>query len=379
MITEGQREKIEEFVEAHKEETVELLKELARIPAPTFQEEKKAAFVLDWLKRTGASEAYIDEAGNVVYEYGDAKETVVFMAHLDVVFADLEPFTIREEGSRLYAPGIGDDNANLANLLMGVKYVLENRPKLPVKLLFVANVCEEGLGNLKGSKYIYEKYGEDIKEFIGFDAEDTNEIVNLAVGSQRYKVTVKTEGGHSYNAFGNDNAIYELSCIIQKLYEIQVPTEAKTTYNVGVIEGGTTINSIAGEASMLYEFRSENVVCLAEMEKKFNGIIEEFQKNGLDVQVEVLGIRPCGKGVDEDAQHNLTKRHEEIIRMFAEREPNVQDGSTDANTFLSHGIPSVVIGTMTGEKAHTREEWMDKESMVPGQKIGLASIAQYFE
>lgn len=379
MITGEQRAEIEKFVEENKQETIELLKKLAQIPAPTFQEEKKAEFVLEWLKEAGASEAYIDEVGNVVYEYGNAKETIVFMAHMDVVFADLEPFTIHEEGNRMYAPGIGDDNANLANLLMGAKYVLKHWPQLPVKLLFVANVCEEGLGNLKGSKYIYEKYGENIREFVGFDAEDVNEIVNHAVGSQRYRITVKTEGGHSYREFGNSNAIYEMSRIIQKLYEIEAPVKAKTTYNVGVIEGGTTINSIAGEASMLYEFRSENVDCLAEMEEQFHKIIEEFQKSGLDVQIEVLGIRPCGKGVDETAQKNLTKRQEELIRMFTEKEPDVQDGSTDANTFLAHGIPSVVIGTMTGEKAHTREEWIDRESMVPGQKIGIASIVQYFE
>lgn len=185
MINETQRLQIEQFAADHKEETLHLLKMLTAIPAPTFHEEKKSAFVLNWLKETGAENAFIDEAGNVVYEYESSTPAgvVVFMAHPDVVFPDMEPFTITEQDGRLYAPGICDDNADLANLLMGIKFLLEYHPKFPVKLVFVANICEEGLGNLKGSKYIYEKYGTAIRKFIGFDA-NLNHIINLAVGSQ---------------------------------------------------------------------------------------------------------------------------------------------------------------------------------------------------
>lgn len=392
IIDEMQRQQIEEFVDAHREETVELVKRLTAIPAPSYHEEKKAAFVLEWLKNIGAEEAFIDEAGNVVYEYPAASQkrsetgegvsrlaeetgspAALFMAHMDVVFPDLEPVTITEKDGKLYAPGICDDNADLANLLMGVKYVLQYRPQLPVRVLFVANVCEEGLGNLKGSRYIYEKYGADICEFIGFDA-NLNHIVNLAVGSRRYRVTVHTAGGHSYTAFGNDNAIYKLSCIIQELYQVKLPTKVKTTYNVGEITGGTSVNTIAESASMLYEFRSEDVDCLAEMERYFLDVIEKFRKEGLDVEVETLGVRPCGKGVEEEKQAELTARHEAIIRMFTDEEAEIRTGSTDANIFLSHGILSNVIGTKNGGRTHTREEWLEKESLIPGQKIGLASI-----
>ena len=378
MLNEEEKQRVKVFVEKNKEKTLELVKKLAAIPAPSHHEERKADFVKKWMEDQGAEGVFIDEACNVIFPYGcdGEKEIVVFMAHTDVVFPDLEPFMVMEDEEKLYAPGIKDDNADLANLLMCVKYLLEYRPVMSAGILFVANSCEEGLGNLKGSKQIYEDYKERIKECISFDG-NLDAVVNRAVGSQRYRVSVKTEGGHSYGAFGNDNAIYELARIIQSLYAIQVPTKAKTTYNVGKIEGGTSINTIAQSASMLYEFRSEDRVCLKTMEDAFEKVIDEYRANGLDVTVEVMGIRPCGKDVDEKALDELTQRHVKIIRQFTEREVMVGAGSTDANTFLARGIPANVIGTAIGGKTHTREEWIRKDSLVTGQKIGLASVLWY--
>ena len=378
MLNEEEKQRVKVFVEKNKEKTLELVKKLAAIPAPSHHEERKADFVKKWMEDQGAEGVFIDEACNVIFPYGcdGEKEIVVFMAHTDVVFPDLQPFTVMEDEEKLYAPGIKDDNADLANLLMCVKYLLEYRPVMSAGILFVANSCEEGLGNLKGSKQIYEDYKERIKECISFDG-NLDAVVNRAVGSQRYRVSVKTEGGHSYGAFGNDNAIYELARIIQSLYAIQVPTTAKTTYNVGKIEGGTSINTIAQSASMLYEFRSEDRVCLKTMEDAFEKVIDEYRANGLDVTVEVMGIRPCGKDVDEKALDELTQRHVKIIRQFTEREVMVGAGSTDANTFLARGIPANVIGTAIGGKTHTREEWIRKDSLVTGQKIGLASVLWY--
>lgn len=369
---------VEKFVEEHKEETVELVKQLTAIPAPSHHEDKKAEFVLRWLKQQGAESAFIDEVKNVQFAYGctEDKDIVVYMAHLDVVFPDMEPFTVIEKDGKLFAPGIKDDNADLANMLMCIKYLLTYKPALSVGLLFVANSCEEGLGNLKGSKKIYDMYKGRIREMISFDG-NLDRIVNKAVGSLRYRVTVKTEGGHSYNAFGNKNAIYELSRIICDLYQVKIPTKAKTTYNVGNIEGGTSVNTIAESASMLYEFRSEDKYCLRIMEVAFENIIEKYLKEDLDITVEVLGARPCGSGVDEEELNTLTQKHVEIIQRFTDREVRVNSGSTDANTFLSHGIPSVVIGTVIGGGTHTRAEWIEKDTLVPGQKIGLASVLSY--
>lgn len=378
MLNNAERQRIEEFVDRNREETLTLLKNLASIPAPSHYEEKKAAFVEKWLKEQGAEGVYIDEACNVLFPYGcsEEREIVVFMAHMDVVFPDTEPFTVTEEGDKLFAPGIKDDNADLTNLLMCIKYLLEYRPVMSVGLLFAANSCEEGLGNLKGSRQIYKDYGGRVRECISFDG-NLDRIVNRAVGSKRYRISVKTEGGHSYNAFGNDNAIYELARLLRSLYEIQVPQKAKTTYNVGKIEGGTSINSIAESASMLYEYRSEDKECLEEMETAFERVISGYREDGLDVEVEVLGVRPCGNHVDQNALGRLTNRHMEIIRQFTDQEVIAGPGSTDANTFLAHGIPSNVIGTAIGGCTHTREEWILTESLRTGQKIGLASVLWY--
>lgn len=375
---ENEIQRIEEFVEKHREETLELVKKLASIPAPSHQEAKKAQFVRRWLEEQGAEGVFVDEVCNVQFAYGcqGKEELVVFMAHMDVVFPDLESFQVTETEDKIYAPGVKDDNADLANLLMCIKYLLEFQPEMSVGLLFVANSCEEGLGNLKGSKYIYEMYGERIREMISFDG-NLDCIVNHAVGSRRYKISVKTEGGHSYNAFGNANAIYELSRIIQSLYEIQVPGDAKTTYNIGKIEGGTSVNTIAEFAWMLYEFRSEKAEFLDIMRERFESVIRQFQKEGIDITVEILGVRPCGKGVDGEKQREMTLRHKKIIEQFTDRQVQIQSGSTDANVFLSQGIPANVIGTVMGKYTHTRKEWIEKASLIPGQKIGLTSVMYY--
>ena len=294
----------EDYAKSHLPEVKALLKEWAAIPAPSHQEEQRARAVKAWLSAQGAEGVQIDEAGNVVYEMGceKAERIAVFMAHMDVVFPDTEAFTVREEEGRMYAPGIGDDTANLVLLMMSVKYLLERKAE-PAKgwgILFAANVCEEGLGNLKGSRAVCEKWKDKIAAFYSLDGY-LGWAVTQAVGSQRYRVTVRTEGGHSYSAFGNPNAIHILAGLIQSLYAVRLPDGAKTTYNVGTIQGGTTINSIAQEASMTYEFRSEDHKCLKYMEDFFFCTVKALGLAGWDVETEVLGIRPCNKGVDQEA------------------------------------------------------------------------------
>lgn len=348
------------YVKEHISENIRLLSELGRIPAPSHKEDKRAAFVKKWLEEAGAKGVYIDDAKNVIYPVGCEGNgpVVVIMAHMDIVFPDTEELPLRIENGKMYAPGIGDDTANLVQLLMSVKYVISHNLAPSVGVLFVANACEEGLGNLKGSRAVVEAYGNRIREFISFDGY-TGFVTNNAVGSHRYKVTVKTEGGHSYGNFGNANAIYYLSSMIQTLYGKRVPTTAKTTYNVGTITGGTTVNSIAQEASMLYEFRSESHECLKEMEQFFNSVIKAYRQMGIDVTVEVKGIRPCKKGVDEAALNRLTMENKSLVEVFTEEECQVGANSTDSNIPLSMGIPANTLGVIRGNQAHTREEWVD--------------------
>ena len=369
-----------DYIHSHVEENINLLSELGRIPAPSHQEDKRAAFVKSWLEAQGAKGVYIDEAKNVIYPVGcdDHEDIVVIMAHMDIVFPDLEPLCLEIRDGKMYAPGIGDDTANLVQLLMTVKYIIENKKKPETGILFVANACEEGLGNLKGSKAIIDTWGSRVKEFISFDGY-TGGVTNDAVGSHRYQVTVKTEGGHSFGNFGNSNAIVSLASIIGTLYEKKVPTAAKTTYNVGTISGGTTVNSIAQEASMLYEFRSESRDCLKEMEQFFDSVIEMYRHMGMDLDVKVLGIRPCAGDVNREKLEALTQRSCYITELITGQPCDVGANSTDSNIPLSMGIPANTLGTIRGGRAHTREEWVDLSSVEEGFKITMAVVLHYFK
>ncbi len=368
----------EKWCEEHAEEAIELLRELGRIPAPSHHEEKRAAYVKAWLEKQGAGNVYMDEALNVVYPIGvtESNPVVILMAHTDIVFPDTEELKMREEDGKLYAPGIGDDTANLVTLLMAAKYAAQHHITPDVGVVIVANSCEEGLGNLKGSKQILKAFDGRVLEMISLDG-GMHSVVNEAVGSHRMKVTIHAQGGHSYSRFGNTNAIAQMAQLINALYEKKVPTQAKTTYNVGVIEGGTTVNSICAECSMLYEYRSESRECLCEMEAFFNKTVDDHRRLGMDIEVEILGIRPCTGDVDREKLRELTGRMQEIMHEYTGNVIDTRSGSTDANSALALGIPSVTIGAMHGMGAHTRGEWVELSSVLPGQKIALAVLMQY--
>ena len=315
----------------------------------------------------------------MVYPVGvtENNPVVIVMAHTDVVFPDTEELKMREEDGKLYAPGIGDDTANLVTLLMAAKYLAQHKATPKVGVVIVANSCEEGLGNLKGSKQMLKAFEGRVIEMISVDG-GMSRVVNEAVGSHRMKVTIHAQGGHSYGRFGNTNAIAQMAQLINALYAKKVPTQAKTTYNVGVIAGGTTVNSICAECSMLYEYRSESRECLAEMEAFFNETIEAHRALGMEIDVEILGIRPCTGDVDREKLKDLTVRMQNIMHEYTGNVIAVSAGSTDANSALAIGIPSVTIGAMNGQGAHTRGEWVELSSLLPGQKISLAVLMQYF-
>lgn len=375
-----QQQTLETYIAAHFDQAIELLRTLGQIPAPSHREEKRARFCLDWFRQQGAEDVYVDEAQNVVCRIPgkEPEPVVVIMAHTDVVFPDETALPLREEDGRLFAPGIGDDTANLVNLMMAAKYVLEQGCQPEVTLLLVANACEEGLGNLKGSRQIWKDYGTRIREWISFDG-NLGDCVNCAVGSHRYRVTVKVQGGHSYGDFGRENAIALLAEIIHDLYQIQPPTETKTTYNVGTIEGGTTVNSIAQQASMLYEFRSASQACLKEMEAQFEAVIQKWRESGegRDISVEVLGIRPGNGPVDREKLEALTRASVAVIEACTQGPATVKAASTDANIPLSEGVPANTFGTVRGGLAHTREEWIEIASMREGMKVALFTLGRY--
>ena len=371
---------ISRWIEAHRQEHLNLLLTLAQIPAPSNREEKRAEFIKNWLDASGAKGAYIDEALNVILPVGVTADNplVVFAAHSDVVFPDTTPLPLRMEEGKIFCPGVGDDTASVAALLMAAKYITEKQllPK-GCGVLLVIDSGEEGLGNLKGTRKLFGDLGHRIREFISFDGVQCRSV-DRAVGSMRYRIAINTEGGHSYGAFGNRNAIAYLASLIDTLYTIKVPPLGKTTYNVGTISGGTSVNTIAQHAEMLYEFRSDEAEALTIMERHLNAALEFYRAKGVRVTSELVGHRPCSAAVDAQRMDALRLRAVEATARHYDRELRFTAGSTDCNIPLSLGIPAICVGCYDGAGAHTREEYVLQESLLPGLRFALDLILQSF-
>jgi len=369
-------QKIKEYVNAHIGELYVLLKDLCLIPAPSHHEEKRAEYCKKWFDENCGAGAYIDEALNVIFPYGvtsEKKALSVLAAHTDTVFPDLEPMPYEEKEGKIYCPGVGDDTASLAIMMLCAKYICEN--KLPTEngILFVANSCEEGLGNLKGTRRLFSDLDGRIARFVSFDGSSFDCLVDRSVGSHRYLVTARTEGGHSFGRFGNRNAIAVLAEMITEIYEIEVPKKegTKTTYNVGTVEGGTSVNTIAQEAKMLCEYRSDDMGSMAYMKKCYEQIFKKERKDAT-VEVEMVGDRPCMGDVDPDALSALRALCiDATVKTLGGEAPVSRSGSTDANIPHSLGIPAITMAVWLGGGAHTREEWISKDSLTPGFEIGL--------
>ena len=257
------------------------------------------------------------------------------------------------------------------------KFFIEEKILPENGIMFVCDACEEGLGNLKGSKHIMAKYGNRVQEFVSFDGTARG-MCTGAVGSKRYEVEILTEGGHSYGAFGNRNAIAYMASLINTLYNIKVPTRGKTTFNVGTISGGTSVNTIAQQASMLYEFRSNDQQDLAEMEHHFNSAIEYYRTKGITVNVNLVGDRPCASPIDPEKHQVLIDRALEAVKTHYNIDAKTGYGSTDCNTPLSMGIPSLSVGGYIGSHAHTREEYLLIDSLHPGLKVIFDLVLHHF-
>jgi len=364
---------IKEYVLKNKDEMLETLKELCHIPAPSHMEEKRAQYCKDWLTNAGAKGVYIDEALNVVFplncEGSDA--ITVFAAHTDTVFPDTEPMPYFDDGERIHCPGAADDTASVAVLLMMAKYFIENKLQPPKGIMFVCNSCEEGLGNLKGTRQLFRSYQGRIGRFISFDSS-IDVICDHCVGSHRYEVEAQTQGGHSFYDFGSKNAIAELAKIIDEIYKLDLPEKegTKTSYNVGTISGGTSVNTIAQSAKMLCEYRSDDRECLDIMQANFERIFRSSCSEQVQVNVKRVGDRPCGN-IDAEKTEALKGIAVPVIEELSGKRVSFESGSTDCNIPLSLGIPALCVGVNRYSGIHTREEWVVKDSLICGLEIAI--------
>lgn len=376
--------KISEYIDSHESDALDFLKNLAVIKAPSGNEDKRAQFCINYLKSHGAENICTDDAGNVIYKINvkENNKLEVFSAHLDIVFPEEVSLKLTEKNGRLYCPGIGDDTACVASLMLSACYLAENnadkewlrlRGDNAPGLLIVFNTCEEGLGNLKGIKEICSKYSDRMNCFCSFDL-GYDSFITSAIGSVRYKISVKTQGGHSFMNFGRTNAIERLSSIISRIYSMPLPKDGHNTFNVGVVSGGTSVNTIAQHAEMLFEIRSDKACYLNYMDEQLRNIIEKYKKGCDSVNLEIIGNRPCSENVNPDKMKQLIKRASKAVKQYYGKLPIQKPGSTDCNIPLSLGIPSVCIGCYLGQGAHTKEEYIHISSLKTGYKITASML-----
>ena len=244
-------------------------------------------------------------------------------------------------------------------------------------ILFVCNSCEEGLGNLLGIRRIHADFAGRIARQISVDA-CIGEVCDRCVGSHRYEVTVTTPGGHSFSSFGKKNAIAEASKIISRIYGLKVPEKegTKTTYNVGTFSGGTSVNSIAEEASFLCEYRSDDALCMETVKKAFEEIFEEARGDDVGVSVKQVGDRPCAGDADREEIARMADLYCRLSQEMTGAAAVRQSASTDCNIPLSLGIPAVCVGAMTSGGAHTTGEWLKKESLIDGTRLFIRFLSE---
>lgn len=377
-------------LDADYDRTVADIVTLTEIPAPPFKEEARAKAYLEMLKAHGLSNVEMDAEGNVMgVRPGTATKGkgpfVVIAAHLDTVFPEGTDVKVKREGTKLMAPGIGDDTRALATLLAYLRALDAAGLKAKSDILFVGNVGEEGPGDLRGTRFLFNKgpYKGRISAFFSMDGSDPSRIVDKGVGSKRYRVTFKGPGGHSYGAFGLVNPMAAMARAVTDLYAVQTPKEPKTTYSASVTGGGTSVNSIPNSVFMEFDMRSESAAELAKLDQTFVGILDKAvdgenaarstRDGKISYEAKVIGERPAGN----------TPQTSEIVKLTAGAiaalgfTPQHEDSSTDSNVPMSLGIPAVTIGAGgKAGRAHALDEWIDveKASSVKGMQVGLAAL-----
>ena len=257
-----------------------LIEALCTIPAPLGQEWARAEFVQDWLNGNGLTGSWIDRSGNVIFPYScNSEKYIAFTAHMDTVFPETEPFPFVREGTIAKCPGIGDDTANMAALMLAARWVVQQRLCFPYSLLFVWDTGEEGLGNLNGVRGLMEDYADRIAALVALDGVYPG-LIDGAVGSVRWRIRAKTSGGHSFRNFGSPNAIERMAALIGAPYAQPLPDAegARTTFNVGSIAGGTSVTTIAQACEILYEVRSDSAAALNAMECALNALVRDAQQ-----------------------------------------------------------------------------------------------------
>ncbi len=360
---------------AHEEQLRNQQVELVQIPAPPFGESARGEWLRKRFLELGLEDVHVDEVGNVLGLRRGAQPAaglVALTAHIDTVFPAGTPFEVRRDGSRMFGPGISDNGAGVTALLALAGAMQDSDVHLAAGILFVGNVGEEGEGNLRGMRHIFSasRFKDVIAYTVVLDGATTDTIVTQGLGSRRFEISVRGPGGHSWSDFGAPNPIVVLARVIEKLGRVPLPEDPRTTLNVGVIEGGTSVNSIPESASARVDIRSAAVGEIDRLEKALREVVAEEAKaksaHGERVRAEIkmIGSRPAAE-LDANARIVMVMR---AVDEHLGNRSRLHRASTDANIPLSMGRQAISIGAGgKGGDAHTLHEWYD----ATGRELGL--------
>jgi tripeptide aminopeptidase len=358
------------------ERVINLTISIQQIAAPTFDEHPRAEFIARTFCEQGMKDVELDQMGNVCAHIKGlgGKPPLVISAHLDTVFPRGTDLSISRTQEKIAGPGIGDNSLGLAGLL-GLYWALDDnscqknqRMHVYSDVWLVANVAEEGLGNLNGMKAVVNRFGKEVSAYIILEGMSLGYIYHRGLGVKRYQINVHTKGGHSWLDYGSPSAIHVLADLVVKIKNLDFPTDPRTSYNVGLITGGTSINTIAAEASLQLDLRSLSPSVLGMVSKQVEDLVAvENLKAGEEayISAEVIGERPAG---EISAEHPLVRL---AIECHFQNgiDPKLNVGSTDANIPISCGFPAICMGLTTGGGAHTTSEYIDIPPI--GQGLGI--------
>jgi acetylornithine deacetylase/succinyl-diaminopimelate desuccinylase-like protein len=373
-----------EFIDSRLDEITEEQIRICSIPAPPFGEQERGEYLRNRFIESGLADAQIDEEGNCIAlrKGHSAAPLLVVSAHLDTVFPAGTDVTVRREGSKLLAPGISDDGCGLAALIAIADALEAARIETDGSILFVGTVGEEGEGNLRGVRHLLTQgeWANRIDAFLSFDGHGLERITNRALGSRRYRVRLRGTGGHSWSDFGIANPVHALGRAIAKLASYPAPRDPRTTFNVGRIEGGSSVNAIPQEATMDVDLRSAGAEQLLKLDAFFRRSTREAteEENAgrsggppLELKVDLIGERPVGETSADAALVKIAWEATKAVGAI----PAFDQASTDSNLPMSLNIPAVTLGAGgTASNAHSLDEWYDPRGRDVGLKRGLLVI-----
>jgi tripeptide aminopeptidase len=351
---------------------------IQQIAAPTFAEMPRAQAVARRFSDLGLSDVTVDELGNVYARRAGSADAalpaIVVTAHLDTVFPPETDLTVRHEGNRIYGPGLGDNSTGVAGLLHLAAVLQQQQLPHQRDIWFAANVGEEGLGDLRGMRAVVDRLAEQTAAVVVLEGCDFGTIHHQAIGVRRYRVRTQAAGGHSWGNYGNPSAIHALARLAARLADLTVPSQPRTTLNIGTISGGTSVNTIAQSAELLLDMRSVSLQTLQQLAARVDALIAATAAEQVGVQftTTVVGDRPAGSLPREHALVQATAAAFTAVGA----QLTFQQSSTDANIPLSRHLPAVCIGLTDGGNAHRTDEYIEPANLGRGLQALLLLVLQ---